>query len=216
MTIPELLSTYRTIIRERSQAVSLNNRELYLIMNSIANKIKSDVIKKSNTLGFKNYKTFCIALEKVKFGDCSCVPEWAKCNVLKSVEPLPATLTTNLNIALKIYNINRKEIPRVNFLQGKRLSGHPNAGEYYDIINNYVYIFGNLDYHCILVEGLFEDITKLETVLNIDSEPCFNITLDEFPLDDEYIPLLFDLTDRKLNIYLKLQPDESQNFKDDI
>ena len=136
MKIGEILSLYRTTIRARQQTCSLNDRELYLRMNSIANIIKQQILDKGHKLGYKNYHTINIDLEPAKFKS-HCHPEWMGCDVLKSTIEIPNTLVNSMRYELLIYS-GRTSYSPLSFMQGKRLQKHPMLKNYYDIIDNYL------------------------------------------------------------------------------
>lgn len=209
MTIGEITSTYRTMIRERQQTCSLNTLELYLLINSCANKIKQEVLDKKHKLGFKNYKTITVDLDEVIFKD-SCQPSWLGCKVLKSTYPIPNVLTNSDRFEMYVYS-GQKLISPFNFIHGKRLSSHPMMNSFYDIIDNYLYIFKNLELECITIQGAWEDVTQLQDIIGSNNNPCYNPLTDEYPLDSQYIPILYSMLDRELNYYVKTKEDDNSN-----
>ncbi len=209
MTIGEILSTYRTMLRERQQTCSLNNRELYLLINSSANKIKQEVLDKKHKLGFNNYKSITIDLIQTIFKS-ECQPAFMGCKVLKSIYPIPPTLVGS-NVWEMNVHIGQKNIPNLNFLHGSRISNHPNIQAYYDIIDNYLYIFKTLVPECVTIQALWEDVTKLEDIIGSNNRPCYNPLEDNFPLDEQYIPVLFIMLDKMLNYHVKTKEDETSD-----
>lgn len=209
MTIGEIISTYRTIIRNRQQTCPLNDRELYLLINTISNKIKQEVLDKKHKLGFKNYKTITIDLEEVIFKN-ECQPSFMGCKVMKSTYPIPPTLVNSDRLELYVFN-GQKLISPMNFIHGKRLSSHPNMQNYYDVIDNYLYIFKNLTLDCVTLQGAWEDITKLEEIIGSNNKPCYTPTEEDFPIEEQYIPVIYINLDKQLNYYVKTKEDETSN-----
>jgi hypothetical protein len=209
MTIGEITSTYRTMLRERQQTCSLNTRELYLLINTASNKIKQEILDKKHKLGFKNYKTIKLDLEEIIFKS-ECQPSFMGCKVLKSTYPLPPTLVNSNRFEMYIYN-GQKAISQLNFIHGKRISKHPAIQNYYDVIDNYLYIFKNLELECITIQAAWEDVTNLQDLIGSNNQPCYNPLEDEFPLDEQYIPVLYMMLDKELNYYVKTKEDETTN-----
>lgn len=212
MKIGEILSLYRTTIRARQQTCSLNDRELYLRMNSIANTIKQQILDKNHKLGYKNYHTINIDLELTKFKS-TCHPEWMGCDVLKSTIQIPNTLINSMRYELLIYS-GRDSYSPLSFLQGKRLQNHPMLKNYYDIIDNYLYIFRSKPIECISLQGAWEDVTALEDYTDASNRPCYDPKEHEFPIEEQYIGLIFAEMDKQLNIYLQTKEDENENQRD--
>jgi len=209
MTIGEITSTYRTMLRERQQTCSLNTRELYLLVNATANKIKQEILDKKHKLGFKNYKTITLDLEEIIFKS-ECQPSFMGCKVLKSTYPIPPTLVNSNRFEMYIYS-GQKAISQLNFIHGKRISKHPMIQNYYDVIDNYLYIFKNLELECITIQAAWEDVTNLEEIIGSNNQPCYNPLEEDFPLDEQYIPVLYMMLDKELNYYVKTKEDETTN-----
>ncbi len=212
MTIGEIISTYRTMLKEKAQTSMLNDRELYLIMNSIANKIKQEVLDKNHKLGFQNYRTITLDLEQVKFKS-TCQPIFMGCDVLKSTYPIPPTLVNSSRQEMYIYS-GSVAISPYNFLHGKRIAKHPAMKNYYDVIDNYLYIFKNLELECITIQAAWTDVTSLQDVLGSNNQPCYDPMYDDFPIDDQYIPIIYMNMDKQLNNYIRTKEDENTNERD--
>jgi len=212
MIISDLISLYRTSIRERNFSSSLTDYEIYLIANVCANQIKQQLLDKNHKLGFKSYKNISLDLEKTIFKD-SCAPEFMGCKVLKTIEPIPNVLINSFGYEMEVWLDNGKLIPNLSFTKGKRISNHPNLGCYYDIINNYIYIFKNATKYCVNIRAAWEDITKLSEVTGTNNRPCYDPLTDEFPIEEQYLPVVFAQMDNRLNIFTKKPEDETSNFQ---
>lgn len=221
MLVGEIISLFRTLIKQRTDDSPYTDQELYLLLNSSANKIKTQVIDKGRKLSTKNWKQFCVKLEKTLFIDCQCIPEELQCQVLKSVDPIPTALVLNNSIAIKVYNIHGDQIGYYTHL--KRRQNRRNkvimSSKSFDIINDYLYIFGDLLSKVVIVEMLIEDVTKLADYpqYDIDGElinnTCHDVTIDEFPLEEQYIADVIDMSFKLMNLSFKLPEDTVENGK---
>lgn len=214
MKIGEIISLVRTTLRERNQTCALNDQEIYMHLNAIANRIKAENLKKRTKLGYQDYKTICIELEKVKFGDCSCVPDAAKCTVLRTKCEIPNVITSDFKNQLRIYDFGRNEIGYLPFLKGKRLRKDKGLKPYYDIIDKYIYVFLDLNKTELLVQGIWEDVVALEDSCYA-KEPCKDIKEIEFPIETEYQTIIFKELFEMLSPYFKLKEDQDENFREE-
>lgn len=212
MTIGEIISTYKTMLRERQQTSALTNKELYFLINTSSNKIKTEILDKKHKLGFKNYKTVSLDLEEVIFKN-DCQPSFMGCKVMKTVYPIPPTLMNSDRWEMYVYT-GQKLISPLNFIHGKRISKHPALQNYYDIIDDYLYVFKNLELDCVKIQAAWEDVTNLENIIGSNNQSCYNPLTENFPIDDQYIPILYSMLDKELNYYIKTKEDSTSNERD--
>ena len=218
MTIGEIISLLRTSIKEHSDDSDFTDQELYLYLTDAANYTPREALDTNKKITKKNFKSICVPLERVKFGNCDCIPDKFKCDVLKSTFEIPNFLWGSQNV----YDVKGNYISYKRFIYLSRIKKHPAfKGITFDIIDNYLYIFGTLTLKTVLLEALWEDITKLAEIpeCNDLGEPegsnCYDIASDEFPLDESYILLAFDTVLKSLNITFKLKDDNTENNRTD-
>ena len=125
MKISELVSTFRTLLKERTDDSPYTDQELYILLNSAANRLKTEVLDKKHKLGPKNYIRICAPLEKVEFADCGCIPSELQCKVLRSKFEIPASLVARSAWTYKITNIHGEQIGHLNHIKRKFMKAHP-------------------------------------------------------------------------------------------
>lgn len=214
MKISELISTFRTLVKQRTDDSPYTDQELYILLNSAANRIKTEVLDKKHKLGPKNYIRICVPLEKVNFADCGCIPTELQCKVLRSKYEIPASLVGRSSWTYKVYNIHGEQIGQMNHLKRKPMKDHPiiSKNKTWDIIDSYLYVFGDLLTKVVLVELIPEDVTLLASIGDCDTngvptgDPCFNIETEDFPLEDQYTLIIYEMVMKQLGL-LKLQED---------
>lgn len=200
MKIGEIISTYRTKVRARNQVCDLNDYELYLLINSIANSIKSKILRKGDKLGYKNYLTISLDLESAIFKS-ECQPTFLGCKVQRTTVQIPNALKNIKGYELQVYS-GKTQYNLMDFNKGF-LIDHPMLKNYYDIIDGYLYIFKSKTIDCITLKGAWEDVTVLEDIKDSSNKYCYNPQEHEFPLDDAYISILYIELDKSLDLYIK-------------
>ena len=215
MKISELISTFRTVIKERTDDSPYTDQELYLIMNSAANRIKTEVLDKKHKLGPKNYVRICVPLEKVDFADCDCIPSELQCKVLRSKFEMPSSLVSRSAWTYRITNIHGQQIGFLNHIKRKYMKDHPMVKKSWDIIDSYLYVFGDLLTKVVLVEFIPEDVTILSTIGQCSpggpgnptegtptGNPCFDIETEDFPLEDQYTLIIYEMAMKIMGLKL--------------
>lgn len=210
-TIREHISALRVQINKYDDDSRYTDEGLYHFLkaaSAIWNQRQADKFDKISDF---DYADFCVALEKCNIPGCDdCFEEDEGCSVLCSTIDIPPTIGNKNRDLLKIYTaIDRVEIGKT--------SGSADLHNYdpilsssllYDIINSKIVVYnGNADVvkpRKIVVRGFWEDITAWSGLAACDPnsgssmDSCYDILDNEFPLDSEYVLLVYDMVLKSL------------------
>jgi len=215
------ISAVRTFLKNFTDDTLYTDQFLANTLVTARNAIyESEFINKKRSFSRFSYSSFCIKLNRESFHDCSCVPEGLGCQVLRSEIDIPKTLIDKQgNLLLTAYTINGKRIDFKEFKKRRLLSSHPVSSRVitFDIIDNRLVIFGNLNLKVIIIEAVWEDPFALYTIPNCDGEGlingfCSDPTTSEFPMESQIELAVYSLVLKLLGI--RTTEDESENAQD--
>lgn len=175
-TIAQEISLLRNSIKEVDDDSKYRDSYLYS-MWSVA---RADILYR--TLGNKifitpwAYHRFCIELEKVKSHNCDCVA--VGCDVLRSRYKVPKPVSGRFNDALEIQDLDGDVIgiTTEQALKSDQLDKIKKGKVRATVYNGYIYIWNTLDLKAIQVNGIWEDVSKWDSIqLCTDDIPCFDI-----------------------------------------
>lgn len=214
MTTSEHISTIRTLMKEFTDDTLFTDEFIAGLLLSCRNAVYNmEIMNKKKKLSRFSYNSFCVSLEKDAFHDCSCIPASLGCKVLRSKIKLPKTLISpSGSLLMSVYTINGARIEYKRFLDRKLLSTHPVTAKKitYDIIDDYLVLFGNLDLVVVKVDGVWEnpfDLSKIEDCTN--NTICWNPLESEFPMEGIFTILVYEMVLKFMGVRTK--EDESEN-----
>lgn len=166
-----------------------------------------------------NYQTICLELEKTNLlpgNVCSEV-------VLKSIEPMPSTLTED---TIQVYPMNYLAGTNIAYVSKNRFK-YVGLNKY---MQNIIYATKSQDDHLYLksmnpqfqylkqvqVSALFEDPEKANEYSCDDTDKPCDILDAEFPLDSSMLPQLVEIIVKELSAAEWRQKDDINNSSDDL
>lgn len=216
MTINQHISMVRLLMKiNDTDDTPFTDEAIYLLFNSVANKLNKDKYTKEYKVSDWNKSTFCIELEQAKSHNCECIA--VGCDVLKTVYKIPKAIVKNNKDLIKFFTLDWTEIPIIleqeqetnqldDMWKGKTTSS---------ITNRKGMIWNNLDLKAIQVQGVFEDITDWEGVQLCDSDgekaECFSIDTIDYPLDGDLTYVAYKMMFDILRIPFSLPEDMSND-----
>lgn len=174
---------------------------------------------KYNTISEQSYQSVCVDLVKGQFHNCCDAPQ-SKCLLLKSTTKIPKFLVTRWGDLAKVMTLDGRTIAKSS-LTASRLSKYsltnkdPKPGWF--IHDGYLYLIHNTNLEKVLINSLFEDPSAVAEI-NCATGPtnCPAYMEEEFPIDPDLVPRLYDLTLKYLVGSYQLPPkDQTNNAKDD-
>lgn len=174
---------------------------------------------KYNFISEQSYQSLCLDLTKGQFHNC-CDGPTSKCVLLKSTTKIPKFLITRWGDLAKVMTLDGKTIAKTS-LTASRLSKYsltnkdPKPGWF--IHDGYLYLVHNTNLEKILVNSLFEDPSYVSEVnCATGQNNCPGYLEEEFPIDPDLVPALYNLTLNYLTNSLNMPPkDMTNNAKDD-
>lgn len=219
MKLDSHVSSIRTLLKQFTDDTLYTNEFLANMLVSARNSIYDlEFIKKGRNFSRFSYNSFCIKLVRETFHDCNCVPNNLGCQVLKSEITLPKVLIdTKGNLMLNIYTINGNRIDYKKFQDRKLLKTHPvtNRIMSYDILDQRLVIFGNLNLVTVIIEAVWENPFELFGIPNCDNSGnilnslCWDPLEAEFPQESLYDIPIYSLVLKMLGV--KTEEDNSEN-----
>jgi len=198
----------------------LTSRHIYNKLTTVRSKLISQKVKKKQKISQWNYQTIsCIKLERVSLQECDCLNE-LKCNLLRTENPIPKPLT----------DLNRHLIQSVTSFDGsviysetswkerkyKSFNRYTSQKPDYFIRNNYLYLTNDNQSDIITIDGLFEDVLAAINYPSYcdENENFFNCKSplsNEFPIDNDLIDVLIEMSVNELVIFFNQNTEDLDN-----
>jgi hypothetical protein len=172
-----------------------------------------------------NYQTIdCVEMEYASLFDCECVE--TGCKVLKSKHPIPKPFMNLMQEEIKVNNIEGTiTFSQVDYTKKSHQKGNryaKNTPSFF-VKDNHLYITGIRNLFLVSITGLFQDpievknFSELSRCKNGGTQSLCNDPLEmEFPIDDNLIDALIELTVNELINYFKASlEDRDSNRMDD-
>lgn len=223
MLVGEIIQRIQSLYSKgvQSDDSRLTPRHIYNKMLTVRSKLISEEIKKKQKTNQWNYQTLpCVELIKAHPDECPCVPP-VGCEILRSKYQLPKPLTSfNTHMIQSVSSLNGDVIfSEITWNEKK----YKNANKYtakkpdYFIRNNYLYITHRLGLKVISVTGLFEDPIEVDKFPSMckenckDCEDCTSMFDKEFPIDNDMIDTLIELSINELVVLFGQNIEDSTN-----
>lgn len=223
-TIAQHVGVIRTLIKEHSDDSLYSDQFLFELFKNGAKKLQYQKLRRWDHLSEWNRSRYCIKLEKAKSHNCECVA--VGCDVLKSVHKIPKPLTNRDRDMIKVFDLNGNRIDQVTTQEQidnmSDPSGIKQKRTSFEIVNQRVVIYNNLELKAVEVEEIAEDETQWAGIKLCDSEgnetnqDCFNIQTSDYPLDSELVEPTYRLVLELLHIPLQLTSDQTTDANPEI
>lgn len=227
MLVKEIIQRIQSLYSKgvESDDTRLSSRHIYNKIISVRARLISQDAKKKQKISQWNYQTLpCVELIKVPAHDCPCIPP-VGCDILRSKHMLPKPLSglsgtliqavTSIDRTIKFSEIS------INAINSQKGNKYSSKGNNYFIENGYLYISTpNSKVGVIRIIGLFEDpleVKKFESYCE-DCKDCVDCTdYDEevFPLDNDMVDTLIELSIQELVVMFGGIPEDTRNDNKD-
>ena len=227
MTIGDLVTRVQSIYSKgvASDDSRLSNRLIYNKLLTTRAKLISEQAKKKQRVSQWNYQAIsCIELIKVPAHECPCLPPIG-CDILRSKYKLPKPLSgLSGSLIQTVTTIDRsKKLNEVSINAVKSLTGnkYTSKGINYFIEEGYLYITSPSKIEFVRLIGLFEDPIKAKQFENfckencIDCVECIDYQEEEFPIDNDMVDTLIELTAQELVILFGQSQQDKTNDSSD-
>lgn len=204
----------------KSDDSRISNRLVSHFLNVSRARVIKQKMDKQNFISDLNRQSFCMPLELTTYYDCSCVPDEAKCQILRSEKKIPKDIVLHMGTSIRVKTIDGSKIDRGTPVSHKHSQySLTNATTLkWFIENSYLYILGSLTLPTVVIEGVWEDPDLLVGYTSCsdstDSQPCYDPDSDEFPLDSELVDPVYRLTLEFLAVSDKYPEDLRNDAKD--
>lgn len=204
----------------------LSNRHIYNKLLTVRARLISQEAKKKQKISQWNYQSIpCMQLVKVPTSECPCLPPTG-CEILRSKYKIPKPLSgLSGNLIQSVTTIDRSiKINEITLNAIKSLGGnkYSKATLRFFIENGYLYISTPTNIEYIKVIGLFEDPIEVKQYENYceeckECDSCIDYGEEEFPIDDDMLDTLLELTIQELVILFgQAQQDLTNDSNDDV
>jgi hypothetical protein len=230
MTIREIIARIINLYEKGvpSRNVRLSPRHVYNKIVTVRSKLISQEAKKRQKINQWNYQTLpCVELIKVDAHECPCIAP-VGCEILRSKFPIPKPLTNlNSHLIQSVTTIDGNTVFNETTFQDKKYKAgskySSNKPDYY-FRNNYLYVTHKSGLKVITITALFDnplDVIKFESYCKencVDcKEDCDSILDNEFPIDNDMIDTLVDLSKIELiEQFIQMKEDITNNSSDSI
>lgn len=226
MKIEEIIQRIQSLYSKgvHSDDSRLSARHIYNKLLTVRSRLISQEAKKKQKISQWNYQPIsCVELIKVPSHECPCLPP-VGCEILRSKYKLPKPLSgLSSTLIQSVTTVDRlTKISEVSINAMKSLAGNKYASKAlnYFIEDGYLYISTPTKLQFIRVIGLFEDpieASKFETYCGCeDCDSCIDYQKEEFPIDNDLVDPLIELTIQELIIlFSQSVADNSNNSSDD-
>ena len=227
MLVGELIQRIQSLYSRgvQSDNTRLSPRHIYNKLLTVRGKLLYQKANKKQKFNDWDYQVLpCVELIEVGKHECSCLPPIG-CKILRSKEKLPKPISCMDNYYIKSVSSIDGSImySRTTYKAKKYESGNKYTSYFPDfyIRNEYMYITYKSGPRIISIEGIFEDpveVSKFPSYCDSDCTDCEDCRSNmdiEFPLSDELVDTLIEMSINELVVYFsQAKEDIKQNSKD--
>ena len=227
MKIGEIIQRIQSLYSRgvESDDTRLMQRHIYNKLLTTRARLISEQAKKKQRVSQWNYQAIsCIELIKVPAHECPCLPPIG-CDMLRSKYKLPKPLSgLSGSLIQTVTTIDRsKKLNEVSINAVKSLTGNKYTSKNinYFIEEGFLYITTPSKIEFVRLIGLFEDPIKAKQFENfckencIDCTDCIDYQEEEFPIDNDMIDTLIELTAQELVILFGQSVQDETNDSSD-
>lgn len=208
----EIIQGFRDLVSDQGY-ISDDNKKystrlvLYYLLKFRARLLSERMGDRTKRVSLFNRQTIpCIPLEEIDVVECPCAPA-SGCTFLRTKYPIPSILAESLSVTSIEGSINYSFVEWERFkykLKSRMIADR--SRPYFTVkeYNNeyYIYVYNDVHKKFITVTAIFEsplDVQRFPSCSG-ELEPCFKPLDQEFILDEDLIPLLYELA---INIIVK-------------
>ena len=222
-TIGEHISNIRALLKLYGRTPEgYTDESLYSLFSVSRAELLKQQIKKFDAVSENNWLQVCMSLEVSKSHNCDCVPDNLECKVLKSKYKIYPVIVGRNNSKLKIRTIGGKNINLVTEAEWFRRKDRPTNEYYGSLINSYLIIWNApLSLKVILVSGIWTDPMDYYNIPSCDllGSPvgtCFDPLAMEYPLQEEYVRVAYEMTLKLLGFSNQIKQDLTNDSNESI
>lgn len=218
----EVVDAFRTLVADKTQ-ISQNNgwspRLIYFYLLRYRARLIRERVRRNQSLSSWNYQTIdCIPLVSTDTSECPCNPK-SGCIWLKTKYPIPKPLHRLKSVTSDDGQItyNYSEWERLKSKINSRFKAQ-NKKAFYTIKTRndgtYLYLYNKIHTKTITLTGIFENPLQIQYYPGCDGKTvdCPDPMNEEFILDPDLLPLVYDLA---LNQLLRAKQLSSDILNDD-
>lgn len=226
ITNREVVNAFRILIADKgplSDDSGWSTRLVYYYILRYRAKLIREKILRNRSLSQWNYQTIdCLTLQEVNISECPCLPKTG-CSWLKTTYPIPKALHRLKSVTSKDGQIT------YSFVEWERLKSKINSriiaqsrAAYYTIKTRrngtFLYLYNDVHKKHITVTGIFENPLEVQYYPDCDGviEPCQRPQDEEFILDPDLLPVVYDLALTQINRAKQLGIDLLNDDNDNI
>lgn len=212
MTIGESISSIRANLKLVSDDSDFTNSDLYTRWKQKRAMLLNQRASKFHHISQWNTHTFCLALEKSKFHDCDCIS--SGCEVLKSKFSIPSPVSTRNKNLLRVTTLDGTLLPyrTAREIKSDRYDPIKCDQPAYDIQNQTLIIWNNLNYKVIRVEGVWADIVAFQDIQYCSQDnPCVDAFDLETGFDEHLESIVQQMVLQDLGITKQIRDDNIQD-----
>lgn len=216
-------SILRGLIKEYSRTTEVHTDQFLYELLSIS---RAEVIKQRldqfKTISTDNFIRVCFQLEVTKSHNCSCVPDYLNCKVLRTIYKVPSVISARNKSKIELFLLDGTNINLVTEKEWLRIKHNEFKSKFYyaSQVNGYIY-FWNLPLNLKVVEiyGLWSNVSDLADIpCNDDSgsTTCYNVIDSDFPVDEELSHIMYKKAIELLQIPMQVVQDKTNDNNESI
>lgn len=222
----ETIYAFKTLVADKTQISDDNgwsNRLIYFYLLRYRAKLIREKVLKGESLSHWNYQTIdCIPLKEVDLNECPCAPA-SGCTFLKTEYPIPKPLNRLKSVTSIDGQITYTfvEWERLKSKINSRISAQSKTA-YYTIKTRkegtYLYLYNDVHKKFITCSGVFENPLEVQYYPSCNGEidHCKKPLDQEFILDPDLLPVVYDLAISQLNRAKQLASDIYNDDNDNL
>lgn len=170
---------------------------------------------RSKSISDFNMAYYCVGMEMGTVHDCNCVD--VGCDVMRSKVAIPRPVMGKDRPFIRVMTLDHRDIPHVHasVANAVNLDRTRKGKLHYSIVNNHIILWNSKPGipKAILVSGLFEDPSEWAGIELCDEqgdgtgESCYNIAIDDYPVDQDLVDGAYALVLNRLRIPLSIPED---------
>jgi len=227
MKLKDILQRVQSLYSKgvKSDDSRLTNRHIYNKLLTVRSRLISQEAKKKQKISQWNYQVLpCVELELVPPHDCPCVPPLG-CKILRTKYKLPEPLTgLNGSLIQTVSTMDRGiKIDEVtlNAVNAQKGNKYTSKKMNYFLHNGYLYVTSTQNLKAISIVALFEDPIEASQFKGLcdceDCNNCIDYLEQDFPIDNDLIDAMIELTINELVIlFSQSQEDQTNNTRDSL
>lgn len=197
-----------------SDDVRINDRLIAHALKQSRTLLIKRKLERMENISDLNFQTFCLDLAPSTFHDCNCIPTVFDCQILKSIQEIPAYLVSSTKHFIELRYLQGRKIDKTSysnflFAQSSLASAETPTWFLYD---KHVYVTNTLLLKKVLLRAIFEDPEIVIEENCENSAPCTPYD-EEFPIDGDLVIPMYKLAIETLGLSYKFPEDNENNAR---